>query len=154
MNLAKDKPLFARPTDYEDDFAAWAFEQAELLRLKRFSELDLANLVEEVDSMGREQRHALRSSCRVLILHLLKWQFQPDRRSRSWKSSIARERGNIEDRERDNPSLKAGVNRIVAEAYPTARRQAAAETGLPIATFPAECPYALAELRDPDFLPE
>ncbi|WAJ27716.1 DUF29 domain-containing protein [Antarcticirhabdus aurantiaca] len=153
MSLAKSKPLFAHPTDYEDDFAAWAFEQAELLRLKRFSELDLANLVEEVESMGNEQRHALESSYRVLIFHLLKWQFQPKRRSRSWLLTITRERENIRRREKRNPSLYAKADEIAADIYPAARKEAAIETGLATATFPTECPYSLIELRDQEFLP-
>lgn len=153
MSLAKDKPYFNRPTDYEDDFHAWAYEQAELLRLKRFGELDLANLVEEIESMGREQRHALESSYRILLVHLLKWQFQAARRSRSWRGTIARERGNIEQRESTNPSLKADAHSIVEQAYRRARRQAAAETGLDLADFPADNPYGVAQLRDLDFLP-
>lgn len=154
MSLAKDKPLYAVPTDYEDDFYAWSVEQAELLRLRRFSELDLTNLVEEIESMGREQRHALRSSYRVLLIHLLKWQFQPDRRSRSWSITIVRERGNIAEREEDNPSLKSDAKAIVVQAYRTARADAAAETGLDRATFPAECPYAIDDLRNSEFLPD
>jgi hypothetical protein len=154
MSLAKSKPYFASPTDYEDDFYAWSIEQAELLRLRRFSELDLTNLVEEMESMGREQRHALRSSYRVLLVHLLKWQFQQDRRSRSWSATIVRERGNIAEREEDNPSLRSDAKAIVVQAYRTARREAAAETGLDRETFPAECPFSLVELRDPDFLPD
>lgn len=154
MSLAKQTPYFASPTDYEDDFHAWAFEQAELLRLKRFGELDLANLVEEVESMGREQRHALESSYRHLIFHLLKWQFQAGRRSRSWQLTILRERGNIARREKSNPSLEAKANKIVADIYGGARKEAAVETGLDRTTFPLVCPYSLDQLRDEDFLPE
>lgn len=154
MSLAKDKPLYAVPTDYEDDFYAWSVEQAELLRLRRFSELDLTNLVEEIESMGREQRHALESCYRVLIFHLLKWQFQPSRRSRSWKITIIRERGNIERREETNPSLRSDAALIVRGIYRTACREAAAETGLSVTTFPADCPYTIKQLRDEEFLPD
>ncbi|WP_279480586.1 DUF29 domain-containing protein [Aureimonas sp. SK2] len=154
MSLAKEKPYFASPTDYEDDFHAWAFEQAELLRLKRFGELDLANLVEEVESMGSEQRHALESSYRLLIFHLLKWQFQPERRSRSWQLTILRERNNIGRREKRNPSLGATASEIVAEVYADARKEAGIETGLDRGVFPTVCPYVLAQLRDEDFLPD
>ncbi|KQQ81232.1 DUF29 domain-containing protein [Aureimonas sp. Leaf324] len=154
MSLAKETPYFASPTDYEDDFHAWAFEQAELLRLKRFGELDLANLVEEVESMGSEQRHALESSYRLLIFHLLKWQFQVERRSRSWQLTILRERSNIARREKRNPSLAAKASEIVADIYGDARREASVETGFDRNTFPQVCPYSLAQLRDQDFLPE
>ena len=153
MSLAKEKPLFSAPTDYEDDFHAWLYEQAELLRLKRFGELDLANIVEELESMGSELRHALESSYRLLIFHLLKWQFQSDQRSRSWQLTIVRERNNIERRENKNPSLRAQAEDIVDSVYRTARREASVETGLPLETFPAACPYTLAQLRDEDFLP-
>ena len=154
MSLAKNEPRFASPAGYEEDFHAWAREQAELLRLKRFGEVDLANLVEEVESMGREQRHALRSSYRVLIVHLLKWQFQPARRSRSWRLTLLRERDNIAHRERDNPSLRADAQRIVEEAYRAGRREAAIETRLAPDVFPLACPYTLYELRDEEFLPD
>ncbi len=154
MGLARSESLFAYPTDYEDDAAARAFEQTELLCLKRVSELELADLVGDVESMGREQRHAPLLSCRVLISPLLKRRFQPSRRSRSWKSSTARERRNTEDRERDDPSLEAVANRIVAQACRTARRQAAAQTDRASASFPADCPWTPAELLDPDFQPE
>ena len=105
MAQAKQKPLYPAPADIEDDFSAWCYEQAALLRQKRFAEADLPNIVEELESMGNEQRHALRSSYRLVIAHLLKWQFQPEYRSRSWEVTIVRERTNIKDRERANRSL-------------------------------------------------
>ena len=154
MALAKEQPLYSAPTDYEDDFAAWAFEQAELLRQKRFTEVDLPNIVEELESVGKEQRHALELSYRLVISRLLKWQFQPQLRSRSWTQTIDRERANIERREEDNPSLAADAKRIVDRMYRYAVREAARDTDLPKSTFPAECPYSLEQLRDPDWMPE
>jgi Domain of unknown function DUF29 len=154
MGLAKEKPLYRNPADIEDDFYAWCFEQAELLRQKRFSEADLPNVIEELESMGREQRSALKSSYRILIVHLLKWQFQPSRRARSWELTIVRERNNIADREEDNRTLRNEAASIVDEVYRRAARQAARETKVPIATFPADCPYTLDQLRDPDWMPE
>lgn len=153
MSLAKEKPLFDPPVDYEDDVHAWLFQQAELLRQRRFSEVDLPNVIEELESMGREQRHAFGSSYRLLIFHLLKWQFQTSRRSRSWDLTIVRERGNIERREADNPSLREQARQIVESVYAQAVREAMKETGLPRDTFPAECPYTLEQLRDPDWMP-
>ena len=105
MALAKEKPRFEGQTDYEDDFEQWCYEQAELLRQRRFAELDVPNVIEELEDMGKEQRRALSSSYRILIAHLLKWQFQPQLRSRSWEQTIDRERDNIIDREKMNPSL-------------------------------------------------
>ncbi|WP_237152306.1 DUF29 domain-containing protein [Oryzibacter oryziterrae] len=154
MGKAKEKPYFAVPTDYEDDTYAWAFEQAELLRQKRFAEMDLPNVIEELESMGKEQLHALTSSYRLLIAHLLKWQYQPEKRSASWQVTISRERDNIEDRLKANPSLKAQIQEIVTIAFGRGLKEAMIETGLPRAAFPAECPYSFAQLRDPDYLPD
>lgn len=154
MARAKEKPLFSEQTDYEDDFYAWLFEQAELLRQKRFAEVDLPNVIEELESMGREQRHALESSYRLLIAHLLKWQHQPQLQTVSWQVTIQRERDNIDRREEKNPSLRSEAKHIVAEVYRRAVKEAALETGLPKSAFPAECPWTLDQLRDDDFLPE
>jgi hypothetical protein len=154
MALAKQKPLYDPPTDYEDDFYLWCFEQAELLRQKRFAEVDLPNVIEELESMGRSDRNALTSSYRLLIAHLLKHQFQPARRSRSWVITIVRERSNIELQEKRNPSLKADAGVIARDAYPGARKEASVETGLPKDAFPAECPYTLEQLRSEDWMPE
>ncbi|MGA0532374.1 DUF29 domain-containing protein [Hansschlegelia sp. KR7-227] len=139
---------------YDEDFALWTERQSSLLREARFTELDLPHLIEEVESMGRERRRALQSSYRVLILHLLKWRHQPTHRSRSWAVTIVRERGDIEDLEDENPSLAAEASVLVTKAYRRARREAAAETELPLKSFPAECPFTLAQLRDDEYLPD
>ncbi|MBN9017991.1 MAG: DUF29 domain-containing protein [Rhizobiales bacterium] len=154
MGLAKEKPLYDPPTDYEDDDYLWLYEQIELLRLKRFGELDLPNLIEELEDMGREQRRALESSYRLLLAHLLKWQFQRQMRSASWEITIDRERDHILGRERYSPSLKAQAKNIVNDVFRRAVKEAATETGLPKSAFPAECPWTLDQLRDEDFLPE
>ena len=154
MSQAKQKPLYPDPADIEDDVEAWCYQQAELLRHRRFSELDLPNIIEELESMGSEQRHALTSSYRLLIAHLLKWQFQKEKRSRSWDVTISRERDNIEEREADNQSLADDAKRIVEGVYRKAMREAMKETGLPKNAFPAECPYTLEQLRDPEWMPE
>ena len=154
MALAKEKPLYAEPTDYEDDFELWCYEQAELLRQRRFAELDLPNIIEELEALGREQRRALVSSYRVLIAHLLKWQFQPQLRSSSWEITINRERDNIDDREKDNPSLAKDTKSIIEGVYRRSIREAARETELPRSIFPFDCPYTVEQLRDPDWMPE
>ncbi len=142
------------PTLYERDTYLWCFKQAELLRLRRFSEADLPNIVEELESMGRSLRASLRSSYRLLIAHLLKWQYQPERRSPSWQVTILRERAHIEGIEGDSGSLKAEAGSLVEQAYRKALKEAQAETGLPLSTFPPDCPYSLDQLRDDDWLPE
>lgn len=154
MAQAKEKPLFPAPVDIEDDFEAWCYQQAELLRHRGFSEADLPNIVEELESMGREQRPALTSSYRPLISHLLKWQFQPERRTRSWAVAVTRERANIEEREASNKSLIGEAKRIVEDVYGKAVREAMKETELPRDAFPAECPYSLEFLRDHDAMPD
>jgi len=153
MALAKEKPLYPVPADIEDDFYAWCFEQAELLRQKRFAEADLPNIIEELEGMAKHNRSVLKSSYRLLIVHLLKWEYQPERRARSWELTIVRERNNIEDREEDNLTLKKEAGGLVAEVYRRAARHAARETKLPVTTFPADCPYTIDQLRDPDWMP-
>lgn len=141
-------------TSYEDDFHQWAYEQAELVRHGRFSALDLTNVIEELESMGSEQRFALESSYRLLLSHLLKWRYQPAKRSRSWRLTIQRERSNAARREKRNPSLRAKADEIADEIYPDARREAAIETGIALETFPLGRPFTLAQLRDDEFLPD
>jgi hypothetical protein len=154
MALAKEKPLYAAPTDYEDDFESWSYEQAELLRQRRFAELDIPNLIEEIESMGSEQRFALQSSYRLVIAHLLKWQYQPQLRSTSWEITIGRERDNIAAREEKNHALRENARTLVEDVYRGAVREAAKETGLPRNTFPFDCPYTVDQLRDPEWMPD
>lgn len=154
MGLAKQKPLYAAPTGYEDDFNLWLREQIELLRGKRIDEVDLPNLIEEMEDMAKARRNALRSAYRLLIAHLLKWRFQPERRSASWEITINRERSHLADEENLSPSLKADAEEIVRYVYRSAVREAVAETGLPRDAFPPECPWTPDQLRDEDFMPE
>ena len=146
--------VYDAPTPYERDFHLWCFEQAEALRLRRFAQADLPNIVEELENMGRSLKSSLRSSYRLVIAHLLKRQDQPEMRSASWEITLFRERSHIDDIEADNPSLKAEAPSIVESAFKKARKEAQMETKLPLSTFPAECPYALDQLRDEDWLPE
>jgi hypothetical protein len=154
MAQAKQKRLYPAPADIEDDFETWSYQQAELLRQRRFTEIDLPNIVEELQSMGSEQRLALMSSYRLLVSHLLKWQFQPERRSTSWQVTIIRERDHIEEREKINHALRNDAKRLVDEVYYKDVREAATETGLAKSAFPADCPYTLEQLRDPDWMPK
>ena len=153
-DAAKHKPRFPEPTDYEDDFETWCYEQAELLRQHRFVELDLANLIEEIESMGSDQRHALEASYRLVIAHLLKRQFQPQLRSSSGDITVSRERLDIARREEKNRALRAGAKQLVESVYRGAIREAAIETGLPRDSFPFDCPYTLEQLPDLDWMPQ
>jgi hypothetical protein len=139
---------------YDRDFYTWALRQAELVRARRLGELDLENIAEELRSLGSEQEHRLESSYRVLLMHLLKWVHQPQRRGRSWRATIVRERINAARTLERNPGLKSRQTELFIEAYRAARKEAAAETGLPIATFPEAPPFILDQGMDEDFWPE
>ena len=154
MAEAKQKPLYPVQADIEDDFYAWCWEQAELLRQKRFAEADLPNVIEELEGMAKHHRSALKSSYRLVIVHLLKWQHQKQRRARSWDLTIVRERNNIADYEEDSQSLKNDAASLVAEVYRRAAHQAARETKLPVDSFPADCPYTVDELRELEYTPD
>ncbi len=139
---------------YDEDFAAWSSEQAALLRAGRVAELDLENIAEELESLMKSDRRALASHLQVVLLHLLKWQFQPGRRGSSWSTSIRNGRIEAAAILADSPSFRRQVPELVAARYPTARRNAADETDLPLRTFPQDCPYAVEQILDPEFLPE
>ncbi len=143
-------------TGYAKDFYAWLQEQVGHLRAKQWHALDLEHLVEELDALGNEQRHAIESHLRILLIHLLKWAYQdrPPRRERSWRASINNARAEIELRLKRNPSLRRELPDYLAWAYPKAQRDAASETGLPQGRFPQMCPWTLDQLQDDDFLPE
>ena len=127
---------------YDRDFYSWSLEQARLLREGRFEPLDWENVAEEIESLGREQFNKLSSAFRVLLVHMLKWDHQPDPRSRSWALSIETQRIEVEDVLADNPGLKPRVPEAIARAFRRARLEAAKETGLDKHEFPATCPYS------------
>lgn len=137
---------------YEHDFSAWLQQQAEALRAKDWPALDVDNLIEELETLGRSERNALWSHLRILLVHLLKWRYQPERRTRSWRGSITRARQRV-TRRLQQPSLRRELPDFIMEAYTDARRLAADETGLPLATFPETCEWTAAELQSLDFLP-
>lgn len=142
------------PSQYERDWYAWAMENAELLRQGRLSEVDLRHIAEELEDMGKSERHALGSHLKVLTTHLLKWQFQPGFRGVSWQLSIDNARDEIGDLLDESPSLKSKVPEIVAKRYPAARKRAMRELGLPLTSLPSQCPYNTEQLLDEDFWPE
>ena len=139
---------------YDEDFYAWSNQQAALLRAGRFSAADVERIAEEIESMGKTEKRELVSRLKILLLHLLKWQFQPGRRGASWQASIRIQRLELAAHLVDNPSLKATIAASMAAAYSIAIIAAAQETALPEAVFPVESPYDLAQLMDRDFWPE
>jgi len=120
---------------YETDFYTWTQEQSALLKAGQFSELDLDNLVEEIESMGRSEKRALESRLTVLLQHLLKWQYQPVRRGRSWQLTIKIQRIEFLKVLRDNPGLKTGLKQLLDDAYLSAVIKASQETGLDESAF-------------------
>jgi hypothetical protein len=155
MHVPETNPqtAMATPSLYEVDFYAWTQEQASLLRKHQWSELDLLNLIEEVESLGKQQRQELRNRLSVLIGHLLKWEYQPQRRSRSWLATIRVQRRDTLRLLKDNPSLKPYLEDALPEAYENGTDLAMGETDLPEQTFPVECPYSLTEILDNSFYP-
>ncbi len=135
---------------YDTDFYAWANQQAALLRAGRLSDADTANIAEEIESMGRSEKRELVTRLNVLLLHLLKWRFQPERRGRSWEVSVTNTRAELADHLADNPSLKPMLPEAMAKAYSRARLTAGVETGLPESTFPIDCPWTFDEAMRED----
>lgn len=140
-------------TLYEDDFYAWLEQQARLLKQGRFAEADVANIIEEIEALGRKEVAELRSRYTVLLLHLLKEIYQPSRSSRSWKATILDQRIEIARHMRDNPSLKSRADDLFVESYSDARKLAASETGLSIKLFPAALPFTRDQALDESWHP-
>jgi Domain of unknown function DUF29 len=137
---------------YDEDFFLWSQEQAALLRDKKFTDLDLDNLAEEIESLGKRDRRELESRLRVLMTHLLKWRYQSAERSGSWRGTITEQRLRIQRLLRDSPSLLAQVQACAHSEYPDARTKALDETGL--LTLPETCPFTAAQILDTAFWPE
>ena len=145
--------MAAKTTLYDRDFYAWSREQAELLRAGELARADLEHIAEEIESMGKTEKRELVSRLTVLLLHLLKWKFQPEGQGNSWRLSIANARDEIVDLLDDNPSLKSQIDGITRSNYRYARRKAAIETGLGADVFPAECPWPFERAMDGDSWP-
>ncbi|CAN1208947.1 DUF29 domain-containing protein [Tumidithrix helvetica PCC 7403] len=138
---------------YETDFYAWTKEQVELLQKQQWQTLDLSNLIEEIESLGKQQRQELRTRLGIWIGHLLKWQYQPERRSRSWLATIRVQRRDLQELLEDNPSLKSYLQEALPKVYKSGTDLAVRETDLPYKTFPKDCPYRFLEILNDDFYP-
>lgn len=146
-------PEPATPAGYDDDFFLWTQRAAALLREGRLSPVDIEHVAEEVEDMGKRDRRALESRLDVLLAHLLRWTHQPEHRSRSWRGTILTRRARIERIVRDSPSLRRQLPELAERAYQRAVALAANDTGLPIAAFPATCPWGADDVVDAGFLP-
>lgn len=139
---------------YEQDFYAWLLESAQLLREKNFSQLDIANIAEELEGMARSDKRQLINRLAVLLAHLLKWQYQSHIRSKSWQRTIKEQRKRIKLLLKDSPSLKYEIEQKIATAYEIAILSAANETSLDEDTFPESCEYSLDEILNQEFYPD
>jgi hypothetical protein len=139
---------------YEQDFYAWANEQAALLRAGKLSQADIEHIAEEIESMGKTEKRELVNRLAVLLLHLLKWQFQPTGRGTSSRLTIEEQRLRLADHMADNPSLKSKKDEAMASAHDLAFLRAARETGLDVATFPPRCLWSYEQVIASDFWPE
>ena len=140
-------------TPFEADYAQWCVEQGALLREGRLADLDRENLAEEIESLGRSDRREIESRLKILLVHLLKYGYQPEGRSGSWKATIREQRVRIEKLVTESPSLKSYPAKALAEEYSFAMPEAAAETGLSEDIFPNKCPFSISEVLDLAFYP-
>jgi hypothetical protein len=139
---------------YDEDFYTWTMEQARLLRGGEFARLDIENIAEELESMGRSDKRQIESRLVALLAHLLKWQLQVGFRSRSWSATIREQRYRIGDLLDESPSLRPLIGSVRPALYARARRAAADETGLAETAFPEDCPFTAEQVLAADFLPE
>jgi hypothetical protein len=162
-NVNKTLMLSSISNLYDKDFLAWIEATAQLLKQGKLSELDIENLIEEVEDLAKSEKRQLKNRLRVLLMHLLKWQHQPDFRSypetdnnwiqSSWSRTIIEQRDSIKDLLSDSPSLYNYLSENLAESYSKARSNAARETHLEISVFPKDCPYTESEILNEEFWP-
>ncbi|KJU84442.1 protein containing DUF29 [Candidatus Magnetobacterium bavaricum] len=152
LTQAHNDTLAARDL-YEVDFYQWVFYNADLLRQGRFSEIDLENIIEELESMARKDRRELLSRLAVLIMHLIKWQYQPERRSESWSTTIRNQRTELKLLLADSPSLKYNIEAVTAKGFIAAKEEFEDETGISTKILPETCPYTFEQLMARGFWP-
>jgi hypothetical protein len=140
--------------EYEKDFYAWTVHNTQLMRAGKLSEIDVEHIAEELESMGKSNKRELINRLAVLIAHLLKWQFQSGRRSKSWMLTIKNQRFEIEDLLSDSPSLKSEIAGQFEHAYQKALLLAAEQTGIDEKDFPSKCPFTLKQCLDAKFFPQ
>jgi hypothetical protein len=138
---------------YDEDFFEWTRRSAELLRAGQFEQADIEHVAEEIEDMGERDLRELNSRVRVLLIHLLKWQLQAEKRSRSWNDTIVTQRDEIEDELKQSPSLQGKLRTELPGNYAKAMRRVITQTGLPPSRFPTECPFTVEQILDPEFLP-
>ncbi|MGL4881086.1 MAG: DUF29 domain-containing protein [Waterburya sp.] len=138
-------------SNYEQDFYGWVQTTVKQLRDRDLTNLDWENLIEEIESLGKQEKRELVNRLIVLLMHLLKWEYQPEKRSRSWFATIKIQRIEISRHIKNNPSLKPYIDNAIVDAYEVAVLEAVKETGLSSKTFPDSCPYSWAEIQSDRF---
>ena len=141
-------------TLYNSDFYGWTKTQAQLLREEKWETLDKLNLIEEIETLGRQERRELTNLLALLLGHLLKWQYQPEKRSNSWLATIREQRTQINRILADSPSLKSYLEEAFSLGYQDGINLAVKETNLPYETFPENCHYEITQILETEFLPE
>jgi hypothetical protein len=156
MAIASDQPQqkISHQALYEQDLYLWIEQAMNLLRERNLAELDIDNLIEEIADMGSNQKHAIESNLEIVLMHLLKYKYQPDKRSNSWRYTLLEHRRRLQKAFKTSPSLKRHFLEEFTEAYETARELASAETGLDIHLFPLDSPFTPEKTLDKGYLPE
>jgi hypothetical protein len=144
----------SKKTLYEEDFNLWLEETVNLLKTRQLSLIDYENLIEEIESMGKRDKKALESNLEQILMHLLKWQYQKNKRSNSWRYSIIEHRNRLKKDFRDSPSLKPYFDDVLEDCYQTAREFASEQTGLDIKTFPIDISFTKEQILSSNYLPE
>jgi hypothetical protein len=139
---------------YEQDFYLWIEQAVKLLSENRLSELDRENLIEEIESMGRSEKRSISNNLRVVLMHLLKYKYQPEKRSNSWRYTIIEHRKRLQEDFKVSPSLRKYFLEELADVYLDAKKLASVETGIGIDTFPITSPFTASQVLDEDYLPE
>ena len=147
-------PITTEDNLYEQDFCLWIKATAQQLKEGKFNQIDIPNLVEEIESMGRSEKRELKNRLIVLLMHLLKWEYQPEKRSQSWRSTIAEQRICIESLLEDSPSLQPLILEVFDNCYEKACQKAADETGIKLNFFPKQSPFTLEETLKVSFVDE
>jgi hypothetical protein len=138
---------------HEEDVYGWAIHTAQLLRNKGMNEVDFNGIITELEEMGISNKHALINRLSQLIFHLLKWQFQPDFRGRSWEGSIEGQREEINLLLTDSPSLKSKITNCLPVSYKKAKSLIKQETPIDLKLLPMECPYTFEQIMNEEFYP-
>lgn len=138
---------------HEIDFAAWLFDQADCLKRGEWSGVDAGHLAEELETLARKDHRALESHLEIRLVHMLKWDCQPEKRTRSWFASLSNLLREMENLIAANPSLKREeyLKGLLATTYPKARKRALAQARLPAEAVPESCPFAIEQIFDPEF---